>query len=150
EAALPHYREAFRGYGLRVGETPYKEGAALIQGRPPEVRGPLVAALDDWYRLLWSQRDSGDEAQWVAMLLAWSDPDPWRVEGRFLGPRRERAKMVALARDPRAAGQPPQTLQLLGNLLRELGATREAVELFRSAQARHPGDFWLNHNLGIA
>src|SRR5262249_52377623 len=74
ELALPEYRQAFAEYGLRATEA--RAAAARIRGRPPAVRGPLVAALDHWLDL--ERQAKAPEADWLARVLAEADPDDWR------------------------------------------------------------------------
>ena len=47
-------------------------------------------------------------------------------------------------------GVPPITLGLLARALKDAGAPKQAVALFRRAQRRHPNSFWLNFDLASA
>src|SRR5438270_763889 len=52
-----------------------------------------------------------------------------------------------LADHAAAPAQPVSTLVQLGDALGEAGAPAGAVDVLRRAQRRHPGDFWVNHEL---
>jgi Flp pilus assembly protein TadD len=82
-------------------------------------------------------------------VLRQSDPDPWRGRLRDAFGRRDDHALEELARDPEAAAQPPTILSLLRVLLVRGGERPRAVELLRSAQQRHPDDFWINEDLGL-
>jgi tetratricopeptide (TPR) repeat protein/predicted Ser/Thr protein kinase len=146
ELALPEYRRAFAGYGLRAMEAP--AAAARIRGRPPAVRGALVAALDHWLAL--ARQEKAPEAGWLGRVLAAADRDAWRQRLRVARGRKDRRALERLARDVDVAAQPPQALFLLDEALRASGSRAGAVRLLERAQDAHPGDFWINENLGRA
>jgi serine/threonine-protein kinase len=165
--AVAQYEAALRTYGVALGDPPRKVGARIRQ-RPPDVQARVVAALDDWLILLLKHR-KGKEARWLAGVLAQADPDPWRKRLRVAriqagvlaeadpNPWRERlrgariqglrAKLEGLAREPGLAGQPPQTLLMLGEGLRACGAHQQSQVVLRAAQVRYPDDFWINYEL---
>ena len=58
--------------------------------------------------------------------------------------------MEKLAREVDTAGQPPEALFILEMGLAQRGATEAALALLRRAQQAFPGDFWINHDLGMA
>jgi serine/threonine protein kinase/Flp pilus assembly protein TadD len=148
EESLPEYREAFKSYGLRA-DTVTPEGAAeLLRRRPPAVRDTLVAALDHW--LILARYKQAAEAGWLGRVLAAADPDPWRQAVRAARDRNDRRALEKLAREVDPAAQPPEALFLLDLSLRQRGATEGAVALLRRAQQAFPGDFWINHDLGVA
>src|SRR5262249_10244212 len=45
--------------------------------------------------------------------------------------------------------QPPATVLLLEEMLRETGRSPLPLEMLRRVQARRPNDFWINHQLGM-
>jgi tetratricopeptide (TPR) repeat protein len=146
ELALPEYRQAFIDYGLRAMVAP--AAAARIRGRPPAVRGALVAALDQWLDL--ARREKASEVGWLERVLAAADPDDWRRRLRAACGSKDRRALEKLAREVDVAAQPPQALFLLDEALRASGAPGGAVRLLERAQAAYPGDFWINENLGRA
>jgi serine/threonine protein kinase/Flp pilus assembly protein TadD len=148
EKALPEYRQAFTEYGLQAGAVAPADAAAVLQGRPPAVRGTLVAALDEW--LDGARRQKATEAAWLEQVLAAADADAWRQRLRAARAGRDRAALVKLAREVDVGIQPPQALFLLDRALDACGAAADSVALLRRAQEAYPGDFWTNHNLGMA
>jgi serine/threonine protein kinase/Flp pilus assembly protein TadD len=148
ESALPHYRQAFGSWGLRPAEMAEEEAAELVQSQPPAVRGILVAALDHW--LILARHKKAPEAGWLAQVLSQGDPDPWRRRVRAARVRNDRKALEQLAREVDAAAQPPEELFLLHMSLTQRGAREGALALLRRAQERFPGDFWINHDLGMA
>jgi serine/threonine protein kinase/Flp pilus assembly protein TadD len=144
----PNYRDAFRGYGWRVGEMAPEEAAAWLRRRPAAVRGPVVAALDHW--LILARHLKAPEARWLEQVLSAADSDPWRQAVRAARARGDRQALERLAGEVDAAAQPPEELFLLDQSLRQRGAQEGAVTLLRRAQEAFPGDFWINHDLGKA
>jgi serine/threonine protein kinase/Flp pilus assembly protein TadD len=145
--ALPDYREAFREYGLSMEVEP-GEAAAVLQRRSAEVRATLVAAMDHW--LILARHEKSAEADWVDGVLSLADADPWRRAVRAAREKHDREALEKLAREVDAASQPPEELFLLDMSLRQRGAKEGAVALLRRAQEAFPGDFWINHDLGVA
>jgi serine/threonine protein kinase/Tfp pilus assembly protein PilF len=139
--ASPRYRDAFRDYGLDVTALDADAAAARIQGSA--IKDQLLAALDDW---LWCSPAKKRADRRLAVLRR-ADPDPWRGRFRDAFVRGDKHALEELARDPKAAAQPPATVVSLGMLLGGLGEHSLAVELLRSAQQRHPDDFWINFEL---
>jgi eukaryotic-like serine/threonine-protein kinase len=148
ESALPEYRQAFGDYGWRPGSTAPEEAAAGLRRRPPAVRGTLVAALDHW--LILARYRKAPEAGWLEHVLSAGDSDAWRQGVRAARVAGDRQALEKLAREVDAAAQPPEELFLLDMSLRQRGAKEGALALLRRAQEAFPGDFWINHDLGMA
>jgi tetratricopeptide (TPR) repeat protein len=153
ERAVPKFREAFRAYGLPVGEGDPAAVAAHIRGRPPAVREAIVATLDDWDLLAGMSGYLVDEPHrdWLRAVLEAADPDNgWnrRVRAARLenDPAKRRAAAEALAEAADVERLPARALTQLAAGLRP----PQAVKLMRRAQRQHPGDFWVNHDLGMA
>src|SRR5262249_2371876 len=144
----PEYRQAFADFGLRAEALPPEEAAALLRPRPPPVRAIIMAALDHW--LILARYKKAPEAGWLEQLLPLADPDPWRQAVRAARGRNDREALEKLAREVDLAAQPPEALFVLERGLRQRGATEAAVTLLRRAQEAFPGDFWINHDLGMA
>jgi serine/threonine-protein kinase len=143
--ADPLYAAAFRDYGLDVDRQTPDEAAARL--RAAAVRGPLLAALDDWA----IARPSGSAGR--ARLRAAADAagdSPWRRAYRAANDAGDPAQLQAVAADAAALDQPPIVLALLGRSLQRAGRPAEAVALLRQAQRRHPADLWVNHELASA
>jgi serine/threonine protein kinase/Flp pilus assembly protein TadD len=148
EEAVPEYRRAFADYGLRSEAVAPEAAAELLRRRNPPVRDTILAALDHWLLLARYQR--APEAGWLGRVLAAADPDPWRQAVRAARDRNDRQALEKLAREVDVVSQPPQALFVLECGLRQRGATEAAMELLRRAQEAFPGDFWINHDLGVA
>jgi serine/threonine protein kinase/Flp pilus assembly protein TadD len=147
EETLPEYRQAFREYGLRAETMTSAQAAALLRRRPEAVRAILLAALDHW--LILARYRKAPEAGWLGEVLSAADPAPWRQGVRAARERNDRQALEKLAREVDVAAQPPEALFVLERGLRQRGAHQAAVTLLRRAQEAFPGDFWINHDLGM-
>jgi tetratricopeptide (TPR) repeat protein len=148
ERARPAYQDAFENSGLAADSVTPAEAAAIIRQRPLAVRSAIVAALDHWLVLARSARAS--ETDWLERVLSQADTDPWRQRLRAAQRTLDRHALEGLARDVASAAQPPEALFLLDRALHRAGARDGAVAILRRAQESYPGDFWINHNLGVA
>ena len=134
------YATAFRAYGIDV------ETLELEKQRPSSrrrgIRDRLAAALDDWARF-----ETGAKRTRLVEIARRSDPESWRGSVRDAVAKKNRAALRNLAKD---AGdtQPVTSLLLLGYALATQGSVEEAIDLFRKARQRYPGDFWVNYHLG--
>jgi tetratricopeptide (TPR) repeat protein len=146
--ALPEYRAAFAESGLRPASTDPAAAAALLLRRPAEVRGPVVAGLESWLTL--AHHEKAAEAGWLERVLAVVDPDDWRQRLRAATAARDLPAVEALAREADVAAQPPGALEGLAQVLQANGKVEGAVGLMRRAREVHPGNFWINHTLGLA
>src|SRR5262249_45111437 len=125
ERAIPKYRQAFRAYGLPVGEGDPAAAAARLLRRPPEVRQAISSVLEEglvlaaepgyqvrephlgWLRALAAaELDGGGMRE---MRAAWQQRDPTR--------RREALERLAAAADVRRLPPPA-----LAHLARRLAA----------------------------
>src|SRR5262245_13232614 len=143
----PQYAEAFRAYGLPVGEGDAGTVADRLREQPAAVRDAVLAALDHWALSL---DGKAPEQTWLREVLKAADPDPWRTRLREAVARRDGPRLKQLAADADLARQSPATVSLLAAALARTGATAEAVTVLRQAQQRHPADSWLNHQLALA
>jgi serine/threonine protein kinase/Flp pilus assembly protein TadD len=148
ERALPDYRQAFRERGLWEDMMTAEEAAAHLRGRPAKVRGTLLTALD--HCLILARFQKAPEEGWLRQVLSAADTDTWRQRVRAARERNDRPALEQLAREVDVAAQPPEALFLLDISLRQRGARESAVALLRRAQEVFPGDFWINHDLGLA
>jgi Flp pilus assembly protein TadD/predicted Ser/Thr protein kinase len=137
------YADAFRWYGVDVEALPVAEAARRVQAS--KVHEALLAALDHW---AWHKaEDSGRERLWA--VADGADDNPWRRDLRQAARQKNLVRLKELAEDARALKQPPAVLAMLGKALLAAGLPGEAAVFLRQAQERHPGDFWLNHDLGF-
>jgi tetratricopeptide (TPR) repeat protein len=56
----------------------------------------------------------------------------------------------ALAREADVTAQPASALEVVAQVLQSNGKAEGAVQLMRRAREAHPGNFWINHTLGLA
>jgi eukaryotic-like serine/threonine-protein kinase len=137
------YATAFRDYGIEVDLGRPTEIAAQIKKR--EVRGALIAALDDW------AHDAADNAAKVRLLAianaAEGQPGSLTSRVREARAAADKAALLKLVEQARSTRQRPSTLVSLATGLREQGALEQAAQLLRTAQEEQPGDFWLNLEL---
>jgi tetratricopeptide (TPR) repeat protein len=141
-AGEPLYAEAFGRYGLNLAAL--EEAEAHL--RRSAVREALLAALQDWAAIA---RDA-ELRHRLNRLLEQADDDDWRRRFRAIWARKDATGLKALARQEETLQQPATILMLLGKTLQSAGLPDEAVRLLRRALRRHPGDFWINQNLGMA
>jgi tetratricopeptide (TPR) repeat protein len=133
------YAAAFAEAGLaREGDDP-AEAAGRID--VSAVRGPLVAALDDWA----SCAQDDKRVAWLLAMARKADPDGWRDRARQPAVRQDLTTLQALLAEEEAADQSPQLVVALGECLARRGGGPASL---RRAQVRHPDDFWLNMEMG--
>jgi probable HAF family extracellular repeat protein len=138
------YGEAFRDYGIDADTLSPAAVAARMPAGP--VREELVASLDDWMRVR-REMHKNDDAGWKRLLAAAraADPDPWRNRVREAWEQGDQKALRELAGSaPLDRLHPCDVLLLEANLDYD-----RAVAVLREAQRRRPGDFWLNHALGM-
>jgi tetratricopeptide (TPR) repeat protein len=152
ERAVPKFREAFRAYGLAVGEGEPKVAAERIRQRPAAVREAILAVLDEWDELAGNPRYKITEPhrEWLRAALDAAEPDDARGRKvrsarRATDAGKRQAALKSLAESAKVAELPARALTRLASGLRPL----QAAELLRRAQRHYPADFWVNHNLGI-
>jgi serine/threonine-protein kinase len=140
--AEQRYAAALREAGLvRQGEDAGEAGARV---RASAVRAEVLAALDNWASIT---RDDAWRA-WLLAVARAADPGPDKDRLRQPGLWRDRAALARRVAGGSAAQLSPQLTTALARALRRRGG--DAVPLLRAAQARHPDDFWLNFELGVA
>src|SRR5207244_7866569 len=142
------YRQAFKDYGLDTSTMTPKQAAALLQDRLSAVQSILLVALEDWLEL--ARQTKGTEVKWLEEALTLADSDPWRQRLRSARKSKDRPRLERLAQEVDVSTQPAQILILLDRALHACGAKEGAVALLRRAWDAFPGDFWINHDLGVA
>ncbi|MFO0950578.1 MAG: tetratricopeptide repeat protein [Isosphaeraceae bacterium] len=138
------YAEAFRNYGVDVEALSPEAVAGKMPTGP--VREELIAALDDWMRVR-HERNVDDDRGWKHLLAAAraADPDPWRSRVREAWSKNDGKALGELAASAPFDRLHPCDVMLLES---HLDGDR-AVAVLREAVRRRPGDFWLNHTLGM-
>jgi serine/threonine-protein kinase len=137
------YAAAFRAYGIDVDALAPAEAAVRIRRRA--IKDQLAAALDHWASV---RGDAGGRQRLIEVARR-VDPDPWRNRFREALAGKDVRALKVLAESDEVTALPRPSLYLLGKALAATGDLPGAVGLLRKAQQRHPGDFWINHNLAF-
>ena len=140
--AAPRYSALLRDYGV----DPAAPAAAAERVLGSRLRHALLAALDDWRRVT----PDAAERRRLEVVLQAAEPteDPFRRRWLAAVRRGDGAALAQLAGEPAAQELP---VLAIPNLARDLDDARQvgaAERLLRAWQARYPGSFWLNHELG--
>jgi serine/threonine protein kinase/Flp pilus assembly protein TadD len=144
DRAPREYAQAFRDFGIDVERLDPDEAARRIRERTIALE--LAAALDDWALTGWA-KNKGINARLLAIARA-ADPDPWRNRVRAALERDDRQALKDLAASADVDRLPPPTLTLLWMVVDHVD-TKGALDLLRRGATQHPGDYWVNHYLGI-
>jgi serine/threonine-protein kinase len=139
--------EAFREFGIDVVSLEPEEAGARIRGRA--IREELVAALEAWAcpPAGWPEQGRAQRERLIQVANA-ADPDPWRRDLRAAFLDADLTRLEAMAASERTTSLPPRALDVLATTIGHMGAVDAAVELYRFAQRRYPGDYSIN--LGLA
>jgi hypothetical protein len=142
---VKEYRAAFAWY-LGVADPLALSPEDMAQRLGAQaIAGDLAAALDDWS----IRADRKEGWIWTRGVASRLDDDPLRRQIRDGLGNRDGQKLVKLARSADLGGQPAATPALLGRVLLNGGQVEAAERVLRLGQQTYPGDFWLNHDLGI-
>ena len=147
------YVTAFREYGVDVDGLGPAQAGARLAARP--VAAELAGALDHWAhnRRQMNPPDLRGARHLIDVAKA-TDPDPWRHRLRDALERMATDREEALSDLEQLAGGadteslPAASATRLAKALLLLGDKMTAVALLRRAQRAHPGDFWINWDLG--
>jgi len=142
-----YFAREFREYGIGIANSNAADCAARIRGT--RIRQALVKALDDWAAIRRNIRGVGDPS-WKELveIARVVDPDVWRNRFREALLKNDRQDLEKLADRIPVRDVSPATLQLLGHLLKELGALDKAMTVLRQAQRQYPDNLWINNTLG--
>ena len=113
--------------------------------RGSRLRGPLIEALDEWIH---HRRRARDDDSWRQLvdIANRADDDPWRTALREAYESEDVERLRELSRSP-GSDDSPGRLDLLARCLLERDDLDTALDVYREAAARYPGDFWIHHNL---
>jgi tetratricopeptide (TPR) repeat protein/tRNA A-37 threonylcarbamoyl transferase component Bud32 len=142
----PRYAEAFRDYGIDVEGRDPDSVAREIKAKA--ICSKLVAALDRWAQNTPTTIERSHLRAIADAADDQADPLPRRL--RHALDTADNSTLNRIASEPRAEAIAPSTIVSLGTGLREHGAVQQEVGLLRAAQQLHPGDFWINLELGTA
>ena len=147
QAGVDAYANAFRQYGIDVQQDPPDVVADNLRTRT--IRVDLVAAIDDWASLLRQLRqlEKGKRLVEVSRRI---NTDEWSSRLREVLRSHDEHELANLVREASVDTLPVATVVSLAEALLEVQMRREAIELLRRAQPRHPDNFWINQHLGRA
>ena len=77
-----------------------------------------------------------------------ADSSQWRKSLRAALDARDSSPLILLTTSDQFQDQPADLVAWLGSTLREGNEIDTSVALLQAAQQQHPGDFWLNYELG--
>jgi tetratricopeptide (TPR) repeat protein/tRNA A-37 threonylcarbamoyl transferase component Bud32 len=145
QAALPLYASAFREYGIDIESLPEAEAGAAISGCA--IKEELLAALDEW-ALRRPDRAGKERLTRIAQAVE-RNPNGFGHKLREARSKGEASNLKRLAKEVDVRKTPPTTLVHLAEALSQHGDWAGAVELLKMARVHYPGDFWINHDLGM-
>jgi tetratricopeptide (TPR) repeat protein len=142
------YADAFRWYGLDVDHLDPAEAAERI--RASAIAAQLIAALDEW--ALMCAPGMGQAPKRMARLAVTraADPDPLRnlIRDVLEGKRRVGLQDLIARAKPQAL-HPATAARLSGLVRADAPGGPWATSVLRQVRQRHPGDFWVNYELGL-
>jgi tetratricopeptide (TPR) repeat protein len=136
------YAAAFQSSGIDVLALTPEAAAAKIKERTHRIE--LAAALDEWADRIEKEADRKRLREAVRLV----DPEPLRLKVRDALDRKDVKALKETAATRDVLDQPPSLLVRLARGLSVNGAAAEAATLLKAAQRLHPGDFWINYELG--
>jgi tetratricopeptide (TPR) repeat protein len=141
-ASASSYAKALGAYGVDR-EAPESAGERIRSSR---LRQSLLAALEDW----WQVSEDDRARQQLEQVLQAADPaNVFRARWRAAASRRDGAALVKMAAELATQRVPPPVVCCRAAELTSLKQWAAAERLLKAALARDPGDFWLNHDLGM-
>jgi tetratricopeptide (TPR) repeat protein len=140
--SAPRYAKVFRDYGVDLA-VPASAGARLQGSR---LREALVAALEDWWLI---EKDKRTRQRLDQLLQVANATNGFRVRWRKAMNRRESAALVKMATNLETQRLSAAVVCSRAADLKSLKQWSAAERLLKAAQTRDPGDFWLNHDLGM-
>jgi eukaryotic-like serine/threonine-protein kinase len=139
--AAKQYAAAFAAYGLDVAAL--EPSQAAVRVRDSAIREALLGGLDAWM-----QAELVTDRTRLRAVADGADDSAWRRAFREAALARDATRLQTLAGQAEALAQPPDVLARLGSVLEAASLPNRAEAVLRQAQARHPGDFWINYDLG--
>jgi serine/threonine protein kinase/tetratricopeptide (TPR) repeat protein len=145
---LPQGGQRYAGVLRDYGVDPAAPEAAAARVRGSRLREALLATLQDWLRIMIDKV----EQQRLEALLDLAEParDAFRKRWFTAVRQANAAALAQLSAEPAAQTLTPAAALILAEDLGSLNQWPAAQKLLRDHRERHPGNFWLNHNLGLA
>jgi tetratricopeptide (TPR) repeat protein len=141
QRTAPLYAALLGGHGVDLAAPE----AAAARVRDSRLREALLAALADWHAVSPDEEERKRLAK-VYQLALPSDSLSERLMAAIR--KRDAAEVAKLLAEPSLQDLPPATVVILARALKRGEAWAAAEQLLRAGVERHPGDFWLNHELG--
>jgi serine/threonine protein kinase/Flp pilus assembly protein TadD len=136
------YAKALGDYGLDLA-APESAVELIRSSRLHEV---LLSALEDWWLIA---KDDRERQQLEHLLQASASTDLLLARWRKAAHRSDGAALVKMAAELAKQRLPSAVVCSRAADLRWLKEWAAAERMLKAAQARDPGDFWLNHDLGM-
>ena len=141
------FTAAFREAGIDVDALPVNEAVDRITARRG-IAAAMIPALDDW-AVARSNAKNEEALRRLTDLVQRADPDPWRRQVRDALVRKDWPALDNLARSADLDRQPAATFYFLYAALRANDKNLLGIEVLKRAQWKFPGDYWINHRLGV-
>jgi tetratricopeptide (TPR) repeat protein len=93
------------------------------------------------------EKQTGKNWKELLEIARAADPDPWRDRFRKAVLNDDRKTLVELAASAPVANLPAETVDRLGDALRQSGAVKEAADFLKKGQRYHAHDYWITVNL---
>ena len=146
--ADPKYAKAFREFGIDLDALPLEAAVDRIKSHG-SILPPVITAIDDWVAVR-NLSHNGSEVRRLVAVINVVDSDPWRQSLRSALASKDWAAVHRLAKSPEFDRQPAAILCVMGAAVLFIGEVPLAIDVLRRAQLAYPGDFWINHRLGIS
>jgi tetratricopeptide (TPR) repeat protein len=140
--AAPLYAELLGRYGVDLAAP--ETAAARV--RTSRLREALLSALADWQDV---SQDAGERQRVAKVYELALPPNSLRARWMEAVRREDVAELVKLAKEPACQELRPASLVWMARRLEENKEWAAAEHLLRGGLERKPGDFWLNHGLGM-
>ena len=142
------FAAAFDDAGLKIGSVDPADAARWMRGRRNPVE--LASYLDWWAAILRAAKGAESDSRSLVAIARLVDPDPWRDQLRMIYEKPANASdlLRKLASDESLERQSATSLYALALLTHSRLNAVSAERILRKAAARHPGDFWVNYELG--
>jgi tetratricopeptide (TPR) repeat protein len=138
---IPRIKELFKARGIEFPARTAEQFVAFIGQRPKPIQKHMLAALEVCSIWMPDAQENG----WVQAVQAAAD-DPWRRQVRRAVATRDWKTVEDLARQGQRERHPPAFLTLVAK-----GLPRDSeIVLLQQVQRAYPGDFWTNHDYGMA
>jgi tetratricopeptide (TPR) repeat protein len=138
----PRYAKLLGDYGV----DPVAPEAAATRVRTSRLREVLLSALADW---IFITRDPEEQRRVAKVYQLALPPNSLRLRMTAAVRRRDGVALAKLAREPAFQDLPVASLVILEQSLTRQKEWAAAEQLLRAGLERSPGDFWLNHDLGV-